>query len=138
MDKQIPYLADTGQDLNNNFRELYDQWIVPVYRYCLSRTGNTAVAEDITSQVFLSIYQALPRYRHKERLAPWLFTITRNKIRDHYRKSNREFSVDKDFPDPHGVDLLELASQTEQIDKLRTLVNALPRACWPAPPPWRC
>ncbi|MCE5208964.1 MAG: sigma-70 family RNA polymerase sigma factor, partial [Chloroflexi bacterium] len=88
--------------------------------------GNTAVAEDITSQVFLSVYQALPRYRHQERFAPWLFTIARNKIRDHYRRENHDISVDKDLPDPHGVDLLELASQTEQIDKLRTLVNALP------------
>lgn len=126
MDKQLHCMTETGQEFAEIFGELYDEWVIPIYRYCLSRTENTAVAEDITSQVFLSVYQSLPHYRHTERFAAWLFTIARNKIRDHYRKSRQETSFDQDIPDPHGTDLLEFSSHTEQIEKLYELVRALP------------
>lgn len=42
-------------DLNRDFDSFY-QWSLPrVYRYALAATGDRAVAEDITSEAFLSI-----------------------------------------------------------------------------------
>ncbi len=39
------------------FREIYEQWLPPVYRYLRYRTGNDHDAEDLTAQVFLKIFR---------------------------------------------------------------------------------
>jgi RNA polymerase sigma factor (sigma-70 family) len=77
------------------FQPLYERWVVPVYRYLISRTGNEPDAEELTARVFLAALQALPRYRHNGRFAGWLFTIARNQARDFFRKQSREVTLEQ-------------------------------------------
>jgi len=72
------------------FHTIYERWAVPVFKYFRFRTNDTASAEDLTSQLFLAAYQALPRYRHQGHFAAWLFTIARNLAREYYRTHQRE------------------------------------------------
>ena len=43
------------------------------------------MAEDLTSQIFLKILEALPRYESHRPIAAWIFTIARNTLITHYR-----------------------------------------------------
>jgi RNA polymerase sigma-70 factor (ECF subfamily) len=67
------------------FEPLFDQYFERVFRYVFSRTNNRLVAEDLTSQIFLKILEALPRYQSRRPLAAWVFTIARNTLFSHYR-----------------------------------------------------
>lgn len=72
-----------------SFKAIYQQCAVPMYRYIFARVRNPQDSEDITSQVFITALQALPRYKHKGVFSAWLFGIARNKIKEYFRKNHR-------------------------------------------------
>lgn len=102
------------------FRALYDRWAVTVYQYFYHRTGEMTSAEDLTSQLFLAAYQALPRYQHRGHFAAWLFTIARNLAKEHYRKRGRDVPLDvvEDLASPSNP-----SGEVEQADEIHYLMK---------------
>ncbi len=67
--------------------ELYEAHRQSVFRYLYYRTGDTQVADDLTSEVFLRMIRALNGYKVQEvAFQAWLFQIAHNLLNDHYRK----------------------------------------------------
>jgi RNA polymerase sigma-70 factor (ECF subfamily) len=108
------------------FQALYDRWAVPIYQYFYHRTGEMTSAEDLTSQLFLAAYQALPRYQHRGHFAAWLFTIARNLSKEYYRKMGREVPLElaQNLASPSNP-AMEY-SQEDEIRHLVQLVSSLP------------
>jgi RNA polymerase sigma-70 factor (ECF subfamily) len=68
---------------------LYTRYHQAIYRYLYYRTGDPHTAEDLTSEVFLKMVLALPRYRLQSvPFQAWLFQIARNQAIDHFRRSS--------------------------------------------------
>jgi RNA polymerase sigma-70 factor, ECF subfamily len=108
------------------FQVLYDRWAVPVYQYFYHRTGEIASAEDLTSQLFLAAYQALPRYQHRGHFAAWLFTIARNQAKEYYRKSGREVPLETAYDLTSPSDPAVEVTQEDEIRCLVQLIRSLP------------
>ena len=121
-------LIRAAQANPDRFRPLYVQWVTPVYKYLLSRLRDPLETEDLTSQVFLTACEQLPRYNHRGRFAAWLFTIARNKARDHYRTAGRSVSLDDGEADASDPDLLAEAIRSDEIQRLDRTIRALPEA----------
>lgn len=121
-------LIRAAQANPDRFRPLYLQWITPVYKYLLSRLRDPLEAEDLTSQVFLTACEQLPRYNHRGRFAAWLFTIARNKARDHYRTAGQCASLDDAETHGSDPDLLAQAIRSDEIRRLDRTIRALPEA----------
>ena len=49
-----------------------------VYRLAFSLTRDRARAEELAQDVFVKVWQALPRFDGRASLSTWLYTITRN------------------------------------------------------------
>lgn len=81
------------------FGELYERHAPAIFRYLYTHLDNRLDAEDLTGEVFLRAWQALPKY--KERGIPFLaflFRIARNALIDHYRRSRPpETSASDDY-----------------------------------------
>jgi len=108
------------------FQVLYDRWAVPIYQYFIHRTGEITSAEDLTSQLFLAAYQALPRYQHRGHFAAWLFTIARNLAKEHYRKTGREVPLEMAHDLASPSDPAAELSQEDDVRCLVQLVRSLP------------
>ena len=67
---------------------LYDEALPQVYGYLLARCGSRAVAEDLTSEVFLAAVTAARSGR--EVSVGWLIGTARHKLVDHWRRLARE------------------------------------------------
>ena len=70
--------------------QLYEANVERVYRYLLSRLGEPADAEDVTTEVFINAMKALPSYRPKGTpLIAWLFRIAHNQAVNHIKRRAR-------------------------------------------------
>jgi RNA polymerase sigma-70 factor, ECF subfamily len=125
-DEKDSSLVEAAQAGLAGFKRLYLRWLPPVYRYFYFRVGNEKEAEDLTSQVFLRVYEELPRYRDRGQFPAWLFAIVRNRAIDYFRTRSREISLESvDLPDG-TYDLLTQAIHSTEIERLRGLILALP------------
>lgn len=80
---------------SSSFTTLYRKYVTKVYRYIFSRVHNQAEAEDLTSQVFMTVLQKLKYFGGKENFNAWLFTIARNKVIDNYRRQPKWVPLDE-------------------------------------------
>jgi RNA polymerase sigma-70 factor (ECF subfamily) len=61
----------------------------PVYNYVLRLVGDRALAEDLTQEVFLRVFQGLPKFSLRSKFTTWLFQVTKNRVLDELRASER-------------------------------------------------
>lgn len=72
------------------FAEIYDRHQPAIYRYIVYRVPSDAVAEDLTSEVFVRLVDAIDGFTYRGRpILAWLYTIARNLVNDHHRKAGR-------------------------------------------------
>lgn len=88
-DSQLVELAQNGDVLA--VAALHDRHWQAIFTYMFYRVSDRVSAEDLTADVFVRMVEALDRYqqRHKT-ILPWLYTIARNLVTDHYRRNDRE------------------------------------------------
>jgi len=61
----------------------------PVFNYVLRLVGDRALAEDLTQEVFLRVYQGLPKFSLRCKFTTWLFQVTKNRVLDELRANER-------------------------------------------------
>src|SRR5512145_1715953 len=61
----------------------------PVFNYVLRLTGDRALSEDLTQEVFLRVFQGLPGFSLRSRFTTWLFQVTKNRVLDELRALER-------------------------------------------------
>lgn len=76
------------------FVRLYRQYYDVIFRYCVHRLFERAMAEDITSEVFLKVVENFEVFKGSERqFRNWLYRIATNAINQHLRKVTRQNSI---------------------------------------------
>jgi len=71
-----------------------------IYSYLHMSVGNRHDAEDLTTQTFLKMLEAIPRFRWRSApFSAWLFRIAHNLAMDHFR-SRRRWQPEEDVPEP--------------------------------------
>jgi RNA polymerase sigma-70 factor (ECF subfamily) len=58
-----------------------------LFNYAIVRVSDREIAKDLVQETFLSGLQGLASFRGDSSEKTWLFSIMKNKIIDHYRKS---------------------------------------------------
>ncbi len=82
-----------------------------LYRYALLHINDSALAQDLVQDTFLSALGALSSFRGESQERTWLTGILKRKIIDYYRKKRPDFSIDafatpelaSDFQDSGGL-----------------------------------
>jgi RNA polymerase sigma-70 factor, ECF subfamily len=62
---------------------------VPVFNYVMRLVGDRALAEDLTQEVFIRVFQGLPKFSLRSKFTTWLFQVTKNRVLDELRASER-------------------------------------------------
>lgn len=60
-----------------------------IYRFVLSRSGSREVAEDVTAETFAEAARVLSTDSGHAVTTPWLYTVARRRLIDHWRKVDR-------------------------------------------------
>ena len=98
----------------------------PVFNYILRLVGDRTLAEDLTQEVFLRVFQGLPRFSLRCRFTTWLFQVTRNRVLDELRASERRPRALTPLEESPRLEAAEAPiEQVEAIDAVWRAVRAL-------------
>jgi len=91
MDEDVQHLL-RRQRYADAFEQLLNRYEAKVFRMALTFLKDPARAEDVTQEIFLKLWRALPDYDARASPGTWLYTIARNTClsvsrADSYRKS---------------------------------------------------
>ena len=95
---------------------------VPVFNYVLRIVGDRALAEDLTQEIFIRIYQGLAGFSLRCRFTTWLFQVAKNRVLDELRARERK---------PQAVVTLDDLPPLEVVDAPPERVEAID-AVWRA------
>lgn len=78
------------------YAEIYDLYVTPIYRFIYFKVPTKQDAEDLTSDVFLKIWQYITETDHQiDNLRALLYRTARNLVIDSYRKkASRDVNQD--------------------------------------------
>ncbi len=62
----------------------------PILKYCFYRTSDSIQAEDLAQETFYRFFKAFSTYKHKGKLANYLYVIAGNLCRDYWRVTQKE------------------------------------------------
>jgi RNA polymerase sigma-70 factor (ECF subfamily) len=95
---------------------------VPVFNYVMRLVGDRALAEDLTQEVFIRVFQGLPKFSLRSKFTTWLFQVTKNRVLDELRATERR---------PRGLVAIDDAPPLEVVDAPVEQVETI-QALWVA------
>jgi RNA polymerase sigma-70 factor, ECF subfamily len=100
-----------------------------VFRLALSMLRNRSEAEDVTQDIFLRLWRALPGYSGKAALSTWIYAISRNACLSQLRKRHPQVSLDDpDMQlDPEVAALAAPSTEEPAVASVTRLLESLPQ-----------
>jgi RNA polymerase sigma-70 factor, ECF subfamily len=96
---------------------------VPVFNYVLRLVGDRALAEDLTQEVFLRVFQGLPRFSLRSKFTTWLFQVTKNRVLDELRAVERRPRAVVELDDAPSLEVLD--APFERIEAIEAVWRAV-------------
>ena len=110
---------------SEQMRQVYDEYSDQIYRFLVWHTGDSVLAEDLTSEVFLRAWKNRSKLSADEQKA-WLYRVARNLLTDYWRKK-KPVTLDEQEEIILEYDLHNEAAQREQIEQLqKSILNMRP------------
>ena len=101
---------------------VYDRYFGDVYRFAYYKLSDEQVAEDISSDVFVRLLEALKKKRGpKDNLKGWLLATASHAVADHLRQVYRKptEALSEILPDEGAPSLHEEIDRREQVDTVQ-------------------
>lgn len=109
--------------LKNSFLETFDAYSDAIFRFCLVKTSNKELAEDLTQETFMRFWQSLVDGKEMTNVRSFLYTIANNLVIDWYRKK-KSTSLDvleEDGFEPADAQLISPEKQSQFTEILATI-----------------
>jgi RNA polymerase sigma-70 factor, ECF subfamily len=113
------------------FAEIVERHKNGVFRLIYRWVGQKEHAEELAQDVFLKAYRDLSNFREEAKFSTWIYQITLNRCRDHWRSRKRRpehlaapeafFAETSDEPSPEAR-----AGELSEAQRLRRALEALP------------
>lgn len=123
-------LARARQGDSDAIMEIYEQYFPPVYQFIRLRVDEAQLAEDLASEVFLKLVDALRgRNAPRHSLRGWIFRVARNVLHTHFGKERRYPTLTLEewtpIPDDEGLEVQFIrALNLERARKALRMLNA--------------
>jgi RNA polymerase sigma-70 factor, ECF subfamily len=104
-DPEVLRRAQRGDE--RAFAQILRAYETTIFNYVYRIVGDRALAEDLTQEVFVRVFQALPRFSLRCKFTTWLFQVTKNRVLDELRARERR---------PQSVVAIEEAPRLEIVD----------------------
>jgi RNA polymerase sigma-70 factor, ECF subfamily len=107
------------------FASIVRAYETPIFNYIVRLTGDRSLAEDLTQEVFVRVFNGLPKFSLRCKFTTWLFQVTKNRVLDEIRARDRRPSG-LSFDDVPPIEIFDQpAERTETIDAIWRAVEDL-------------
>lgn len=106
------------------FEIIYDEYFKDVYKFILSLSKNSAIAEDIVQETFMKALKNAKSLKDSTKIKSWLFQIAKNTYLSYVSKNAKNISIDE----------IEIASSNDEeteflnkdtIKRVRSLLHKM-------------
>jgi len=104
------------------FEEIYKKYWQKVFRLCMGYVNNQDLAKDLTQEVFIKVWQQLPKFRNESSIGTWLFRIAVNICLRQIERKNKMPTSDLRID---IIDSLQLNIE-EEVQFLYKCISELP------------
>ena len=124
------------------FRELVTSFHEMVFNLILRMVRNRELAEDLTQDTFIRVYQALPSFLGKSSLSTWLYRIAYNVAMNELARASHRYETtpfdelpaggrDARALRDEGVDVAGEIEEAEAVERINRLIDDLkPEQRW--------
>jgi RNA polymerase sigma-70 factor (ECF subfamily) len=100
---------------------------VPIFNYVLRLVGgDRSLAEDLTQEVFLRVFQGLPKFSLRSKFTTWLFQVTKNRVLDELRAKERRPRLTVALDDVPPLEVVDAPfERVEAVDAVWRAVGEL-------------
>ncbi|RDV25611.1 RNA polymerase sigma factor [Alteromonas aestuariivivens] len=130
--REMAVIQAASQGDKYAYHQLYEQHVGRVYALCYRLTGERAMAEDATQEVFIQLWRKLSNYNGQSKFSTWLHSVTANVTVSYIRKQRgwlkRMFQVDESLaeqPAELSADTVDLESYIVRLPERARMVFVL-------------
>jgi RNA polymerase sigma-70 factor (ECF subfamily) len=110
---------------NNNFDSIYQLHYSKVYRLCKGYfNGDNDIASDATQEVFIKVWENLPKFRNDSNISTWIFRIASNTCLMYLRKASYKKTVHTNKFSEVTIET-DLHETEEKLSKMYNCINQL-------------
>jgi RNA polymerase sigma-70 factor (ECF subfamily) len=129
-DEDFKLINEFTNGSENAFNRLVIKHQKSIYWHARRLLGNHMDADEVTQEVFLSMYGNLKKFNFDSALSTWLFKITFNKSVNHLRKRKVKkflFLDDDEVKEmSNNENIVENFEAKEKLEKIDKILNQLP------------
>ena len=108
-------IESSKQGDRHAFHELYKLHVARVYALCLRLTGQSALAEEATQEVFIQVWKKLGNYRGDSQFSTWLHSVASN-VTISYLRSQKSFWQNLFNLEDSGADMMPAEESADKVD----------------------
>lgn len=102
-----------------DFDEIFEQYFDKVYYKVLGIVKNSDDAEDISQEVFISVYKNLKKFKGESNIYTWIYRIAINKTYDFLKKNKTMLEINEEILSlKYNVDMNTNMILTEKLKKI--------------------
>ena len=104
------------------FGELYGIYLDYIYRYVFYQVKNKMMAEDLTEEIFVKVWEAIGKYKRGSlAFRAWLYRIAHNHVIDYFRTRRQHLPLKEEMPDTSDNPEQELEEKLMQQELAKAL-----------------
>lgn len=120
------------------FEKLMEKYYKRILNFIYRFTADSALAEDLTQEVFIRVYNSVSSYRPQSKFQTWVYTIARNISLNQLRYQKKKWvSLDEAFETEDGEvkrQVMDLTGESpdqeilrqERLEAIEDAINSLP------------
>ena len=85
------------------FETLYQRHEQRLWRYFFRNTGDAALADDLSQDLWFSVVESAASYEIRSKFTTWMFTMAHHRLVDHWRRRRPGLSLGGDSEESHRL-----------------------------------
>lgn len=109
------------------FEEIYKNYWPKIFRLCMGYVNNHDLAQDLTQETFIKVWEQLPKFRNESSIGTWIFRIASNNCLRQIEKLNQfpkaELPINLKEEKQHNIEpqiqfLYKCIAELPEIDRI--------------------